>query len=280
MKRFLVLLAANIFLFSTAFAQSDMDLTKYSSLKAVDDQVQDITDAVHSGMNVLDWTDGSGPTLFRVSVDVFAGFGSFDALPEIGLKDSGIAPGALGVQGGFGTAGLEAYVRYFPELTVSDVDVSSIGFGLKYEISKIMPIPMLPSTSVYVDYNTLSFGVNATRKGSVPYSGNNGTTNVSYEAKSGIDMAFSTINIGLIASYDLVLVRFYGKLAYEIGSTDIDWNYVTAVSETEYEIRKNSDEFTNSGLRYGVGMSLFGIKAEAGGRGSNLYFGVGYGISI
>lgn len=277
--RNLITLLISIFLVSAVFAQGDLDFTKYATnLDAVEDEVQNLTDAVHAGMNVLDWTDGSCPSVFRFSVGVFAGFGSFDAHPEIGLDEKGMTPSGLGIQGGFGTAGFEAYIRFFPEIEMSDVKYKSLGFGLKYGLSDMIPIPMFPAVGIYCDYNTLNFGVNGKRD--VMYEGGASPVKAG-EIGAGVDMAFSTINIGLIVSKDLVALRIYGKLAYEIGKTEIDWKTSQAISATEISAEQTkSDEFTNSGLRYGVGISLFGIKAEAGGRGSNLYVGVGYGISI
>jgi hypothetical protein len=274
------MLLISIFLVSTVFAQGDLDFTKYAdNLDTVEDEVQNLTDAVHAGMNVLDWTDGSCPSVFRFSVGVFAGFGSFDAQKEIGLDEKGITPSGMGIQGGFGTAGFEAYIRFFPEIEMSNVKYKSLGFGLKYELSDMIPIPTFPAVGIYCDYNTLNFGVNGKRD--VMYEEVGQDPVKAGEIGAGVDMAFSTINIGLIVSKDLVALRIYGKLAYEIGKTNIDWKTSQALSDAEISAEQTkSDEFTNSGLRYGVGISLFGIKAEAGGRGSNLYVGVGYGISI
>jgi hypothetical protein len=280
MRHFITLLIS-IFLVSTVYAQGDLDFTKYANnLDPVKDEVQNLTDAVHAGMNVLDWTDGSCPSVFRFSVGVFAGFGSFDAQPEIGLDEKGMTPSGLGIQGGFGTAGFEAYIRFFPEIEMSDVKYKSLGFGLKYGLSDMIPIPMFPAVGIYCDYNTLNFGVGGKRD--VMYE-EVGLDPVKVgEVNAGIDMTFSTINIGLIVSKDLVALRIYGKLAYEIGKTEIDWNYASAnsITQDDFITEKDNVEFTNNGLRYGVGISLFGIKAEAGARGSNLYVGVGYGISI
>ena len=36
----------------------------------------------------------------------------------------------------------------------------------------------------------------------------------------------------------------------------------------------------SSNLRYATGLSLFGLKAEIGGRGGNIAYAVGYGISF
>jgi len=233
-------------------------------------------DGIHAGLSALDWTDGSAPSLFRISVGVFTGFGTFSAQEAIGLKEDGITLGSAGLQVGFGTMGFEAYARYFPDFELSGVSLQSMGFGLKYELSKLIPGPLLPATGIYVDYNTLDFGVNKTRTGDVE-----GVPGLSYETKAGIDMSLKTINIGLILSKDLIIVRFYGKLAYELGSTDITWNYATGVvGQPEAIIEEANQEFDNNGLRYGVGLTLLGFRAEVGGRGSHLYLGVGYGLAL
>jgi hypothetical protein len=224
-------------------------------------------------MSALDWTDASAPTLFRFSAGVFTGFGSFDASEKIGLKDGGVALGNIGAQVGFGTAGFEAYARFFPETELSDVKLKTLGFGIKYELSSIVPVPLFPAFGIYADYNTLDFGLNGKRTGVLE-------GNIPYETKAGIDLSLTTINIGVIASKDFILFRIYGKLAYEIGKTDITWNSASGTGGIDYVVLEQNEEFDNNGLRYGVGLTLMGIRAEVGGRGSNLFLGLGYGISI
>lgn len=256
------------------FAQSDLDFTQFSSLMDVEDDVQNVTDGIHAGLSALDWTDASAPKLFRISAGVFTGFGSFDASEDIGLKDGGVALGNVGAQVGFGTAGLEAYARFFPETEFSDVKLKTLGFGLKYELSSIVPVPLFPALGVFADYNTLDFGVDGKRSG-VTTDGN-----IPYETRAGIEMSLTTINIGVIASKDFLLLRVYGKLAYEMGKTDITWNSASGTGGVDYVVVEENEEFDNNGLRYGVGITLMGIRAEVGGRGSNLFLGLGYGISI
>jgi hypothetical protein len=85
----------------------------------------------------------------------------------------------------------------------------------------------------------------------------------------------------VIASKSFLLFSVYGKLAYEIGTTDITWNSVSSSNVAAgYVTVEQNEEFDNNGLRYGVGLTLFGVRAEVGGRGSNLFLGLGYGISI
>ncbi len=275
MKHLMTLLALGILFYGSVFAQSDLDFSKYSNLDAVEDEVQNVTDGIHAGMSALDWTDGSAPSVLGLSVSVFTGFGSFKASEEIGLQDGGIALGNVGAQVGVGTAGIEVYARYFPETEFSDVKLKTLGFGLKYELSKLIPAPMFPAIGLYADYNTLDFGVNTRRTGTLE-------GGVEYSTKAGIDLSLSTINIGVIVSKSLIFVSFYGKLAFEMGNSDITWNSAVASGGVMqgYTILQQSQEFDNNGIRYGVGIKLMGIRAEVGGRGSNLYLGLGYGISI
>jgi len=257
------------------YAQTDIDFSEYTNLDAVEDEVQNVTDGIHAGMSALDWTSGSAPSLLGFSVSVFTGFGSFDASEKIGLEDGGVALGNVGAQVGIGTGGIEAYARFFPETELSDVKLKTLGFGLKYELSKLIPAPMFPAVGVYADYNTLDFGINDTRSGTLD-------GDIKYSTDAGIDMSLTTINVGVIVSKSLILVSFYGKLAYEIGKTDVSWNSVVLSGGTMagYTVVEQSQEFDNNGIRYGVGMTLMGIRAEVGGRGSNLYLGLGYGISL
>lgn len=276
MKLTITIIAALFFLSLPGFAQSDLDLTKYSSIDPIKDDVQNFTDGLHAGLSALDWTDGSAPTLFRISAGVFTGFGSFDASEKIGLESGGVTLGNIGAQVGFGTAGFEVYARYFPQIDISDVQLKTLGFGLKYELSNLVPVPLFPALGVFADYNTLDFGVNATRRGTVP-----DAPMVQYETKAGIDMSFSTVNIGLIASKSFLLFSIYGKVAFEMGKTDITWNSVTSSNVADqYVTVEQNEEIDNNGFRYGVGFTLMGIRAEVGGRGSNLFLGLGYGISI
>lgn len=275
--RKLLLVTIFVFLLSgSSFAQSDMNLTEFGSISSLKKQIEPFTDAFHSGLNVLTFTDASAPSVFGVSVSVFSGFSSIEKNPDIGLKDEGYIISTLGAQAGFGTAGFEIYLRYFPELETSGFKIDAIGFGLKCDLTDMIPVTGFPSTSAYVEYNSQNFSVNKNRSVSV----DDGTgNNVNGTVKSGIDMGFSTINIGAIVGYDLVLLGVYGKLGVELGNTNISWNQAV-VSNGVVVADGNSGDISSTAMRYAIGLTLFGFRAEFGGRGSNTSAGLGYGISF
>ena len=157
-------------------------------------------------------------------------------------------------------------MRYLPEFELSGFKNSTFGAGLKYDISSFLPAPGLPSFSLFADYIQSGFVLNDKQS----FGGN--------DIKKGIDITFSTINIGTVASYDLVITRIYGRLGVELGTTDLKWNFVD--QNNNFSVSKESGDISSTGFRYAVGVVLFGFRAEAGGRGSNLFFGLGYGIGI
>ncbi|KAA3617402.1 MAG: hypothetical protein D8M58_02515 [Calditrichaeota bacterium] len=271
MYKFLHSLLILLLISGVSFAQVDLDLTEYSSVKDLESEFEDFNNGIHAGMSVLDWTDASGPSVFRFSAGVFFGVGSIEKNEAIGIDDDLYFPGGAGIQLGFGTAGFEAYGRFLPELEMSGANVKVLGFGLKYEITDLIPVPAFPATALFADYNTMTFG--ATETNSVTVQG------VTGDVKTGINLDFSTINIGAMMSYDLVVARIYGKLGVELGSTDMTWNQaiVTNGVVVPNEITGTLD---STGFRFAAGLALFGFKVEVGGRGSNLAAGVGYGISI
>lgn len=274
MKRILLSVFSIFLLCNISFAQSDLNFTSFKSFDDLQTQFTDINNAIYGGMNVLDWTDGSGPTLFRISAGLFVGVGKFSANDLIGVTSDGYSPAGVGVQAGFGTAGFEAYARYFPKTDVQGLKLNSLGFGLKYEITKLIPVPLFPSTSIYVDYNTIDFGLNDTRD---VYTSDThqkiGTVN------AGIDMGFKSVNVGAIISYDLLLLRIFGKVAFQSGNTDMNWVYATSSNGSVLSENK-SGTLTDSGLRIAAGVAIFGIRAEVGSSSGNLFAGLGYGISL
>lgn len=253
-----------------SFGQDNLDFSLLTSGE-LEKEVEDLNNGMHAGMSVLDWTDASAPSLFRFSAGVFLGFGAADKNPTIGLKEDVFFPAGAGIQVGFGTAGFEAYARLLPKMETFDYSLNSLGFGLKYEISDMIPAPGLPAIALFADYNTMDFGLNNTN--TVTLEG------VSGDVNTDIALAFSTINIGAIASYDLVVLRVYAKLAVELGSTDIDWNRAV-VSGNSIVAEKTKLSLDSTGFRYAAGLVLFGLRAEIGGRGGNMFAGLGYGISI
>ncbi|HHM02560.1 MAG TPA: hypothetical protein ENJ15_06065 [Caldithrix abyssi] len=275
MKLIFLSLLSLFLLIGTTSAQSDLDFTNFSSLDALADDMDGINNAAYAGMNVLDWTDASGPTLFRISAGVFLGVGSFDQNPAIGLTEDGYLPAGIGLQAGFGTMGFEAYARYFPETEVQGLSLQVLGFGLKYELSDLIPIPAFPAIAIFADYNTMGFAINASRDVYL----SDGVTKAG-TVDSGIDLQFSSINIGAMISYDLLLIRVYAKAAYDIGKTDVSWIYATASSVGSVQESSQTGTLDNAALRLAAGVSIFGIKAEVGTRNGSQFAGLGYGIAF
>ncbi len=271
MYNFLQSLLISLLFLGISFAQGDLDLTQFSSVNDLESEFEDFNNGIHAGMSALDWTDASGPSVFRFSVGIFLGLGSVSKNETIGLEDDAYIPAGAGLQVGFGSAGFEAYGRFLPEVEASGAKLNVLGFGIKYELTDLIPVPAFPATALFADYNTMSFGI--TEKNDVTVNG------VTGEVSTGINLDFSTINIGTMMSYDFVVARIYGKLAVEMGSTEMSWNQAV-LSNGIVVPMDQSGTLESTGFRYAVGLALFGFKAEVGGRGSNMFAGVGYGISI
>ncbi len=269
MLRFLQSLIILFFLAGVSTAQGDLDLTQFSSASDLESEFENFNNGIYAGMSALDWTDASGPSVFRISAGVFMGFGSVEKNKNIGIPDDVYIPGGAGLQVGFGTAGFELYGRFMPEMELSDAKTKTLGFGFKYEITDMFPVPGFPSTALFVDYNSMEMGVNKNRD----------IDGTNQEVKSQIELKFSTINIGAMMSYDFLVARIYGKLAVEMGTTDLSWNSATVLAGNPIE-ETITGELESTGFRYAVGIAAFGFKAEVGGRGENLFAGIGYGISI
>lgn len=290
----LTILALSLAFAGTAFAQKDFSLSKYPKLTgAVEEGVQGFTDGLHGGLNSLEWTDGSGPTLFRIGLQIHVGAGMVPAAPEVGLKDAFPMP-SLGAQLNLGTMGAEGYFRIFPEIDMNGAKYGMIGFGLKYDITDFIPVTGFPSTSAYISYSSLSFSAESEQdiNGTEPVTYQNQTYDAQYSTKvtGKAEISASSFNVGAITSYDLVVLRVFGRVALEMGSSEISWNgaepdknQVSGNPVTGFTIGtkpfKGGNDFGNSSLRIGAGLSLIGIKAEVGYR-SGLYAGVGYGFTF
>jgi len=248
MRQFLTAILVIFLSFGFSFGQfGGLDFSDYSSIADLEKEVEDLNNGFHSGLNVLTWTEASAPSLIGVSVMVFSGFGGVEKNAAIGLKDGSFVIGAAGLQVGVGTAGFEAFARFSPEMDLGDLKIDALGFGLKYDISDMIPAPGFPSTSLFVDYNSQNISVNK------------------------IEMGLSSINIGTIVGYDFIVIAVYGKLGVELGNTEITWD--TPAGEI-------SGDLDNTGFRYALGLTLFGFRAEVGGRGASTSVGLGYGISF
>ncbi len=283
----LIVLAFSLVFAGSAFAQADLDLSQYQKLTgAAEDGVQGMTDGLHAGLNSLEWTDGSGPDVFRLGISLYTGLGTIPAEPAIGLKDDAYFP-SFGGQVNLGTMGAEVYFRMFPKIDASGVEYGTWGVGAKYDITDFIPVTGFPSTSAYVSYSSFAFSVTDSRTVDGEYEVAPGLTypySVPVDSKAEINA--SSFNIGAITSYDLVIVRVFGRVALEMASSEVKWNTVipdgTINVQTQTANTKpfeGGNDFGNSGLRLGAGLSLIGIKAEVGYR-SGLYAGLGYGITF
>ena len=248
MRQFLTTILVIFMFFGLSFGQfGGLDFSDYSSIGDLEKEVEDLTNGFHSGMNVLTWTEASAPSVIGVSVNVFSGFGGIEKNAAIGLKDGSFVIGTAGIQAGLGTAGFEVFARFLPEMDLGDLKIGALGFGLKYDISDMIPAPGFPSTSLFVDYNSQDISIN------------------------DIEMGLSSINIGTILGYDFIVIGVYGKLGVELGNTEITWD--TPAGEI-------SGDLESTGFRYALGLTLFGFRAEFGGRGASTSVGLGYGISF
>lgn len=244
------------------------------------DGIQSLTDGLQGGLSSLEWTDGSGPTLFRISVGVYAGLGSYEEAKSIGIDKAGMVPSA-GIQVGLGTMGAEGYFRMLPSLTFGDASIGSMGFGLKYDLTSLIPVVGFPSTSAYVGYGTINAKFETTVE-KVTANVQGTPTEVTVGKKVSAEIKSSTFNMGVITSYDLVILRVFARAAFEAGNSDLDWAGFEPVvngNSASFSEWKSNETFGNSGMRLGVGLSLFGIKAEVGTR-NGLYAGAGYGFSF
>jgi hypothetical protein len=236
-------------------------------------RVENFNNSIHAGMSSLEWDEAAAPSVFGISAKAFMAFSSLKKEPLIGMKKDGFTLSAYGLQAGFGTAGVEGYVRFLPEVNTSGADVGVLGFGLKYDISDLIPAPALPAISVYASYNTQSLGATQNRNYTVQ--------GITEKVKTAVKFDFSTINFGVITGYDLILLSIYAKAGFELGSTDVSWE-IPAPNSTNTGLvsDKSTRTIDSSNIRYAAGVSIFGIKLEIGGRGSNISAGAGYGISF
>lgn len=273
MKQFLQIVCLLILFSGISFAQGDLDLSDFNSVKALEDDMEPFLNAFQSGLSVLTWTSGDAPDVFGISIGAFAGFGSIEKNPAIGIPKDVFFPSTLGIQLGLGTAGFEAYARFAPEIDTDGASVDGFGIGLKYDISDLIPVSGFPSASAYVEYNTMNFGIS----GSTVYTDQ--TTNLSGTISNDIELGFSTINVGAVVGYDLVILGVYGKIGVEMGNSELSWT-TGAVSNGIIVADTQKGDISNTNLRYAVGLSLLGIKAEIGGRGASTAIGLGYGISF
>lgn len=260
-----------LFFSGFSFAQlGDLDLSTFSDSKVLEEKFEGFNNGIHASMSALEWDNASAPDVLGFSAKVFLAGSLIEAEPSLGLSED-VPVGVLGAQVGFGTMGYEIYVRFLPELETDGADVGMLGFGLKYDLSDLIPIPALPSLSAYGSYNSMSLKI-------TPQYTVQGQT-----VKSTISSDFSTINVGVIAGYDFIILNVYGKAGLEMGTTELEWEFVdqdASMQQGQPVLEKKSHEISSTSFRYAVGLSLFGFKLEGSGRGTSLAYAVGYGISF
>ncbi len=265
MKKIILILFITLFCTGTAFSMDTLDFSDYDSINVIKPQVEDLNRSVYTGMNTLTWTSADAPTVFGFNVGLVSGFSSFKANPDIGIEKDGYLPTIAALQVGLGTAGFEAYGRVLPEMELgSDIKAQALGFGLKYNLSGLFDVPGLPDFALFGEYNTYDLKQN--RDITTDY----GTIN------SGIDLKFKSTNFGVLISKSFAILGIYGKAGIQSGVTDMQWN--RALSDGTADMV--TGDFSDSQFAYAVGLTFVGIKAEAGARGSNYSFGLGWGIGF
>lgn len=263
MKKLVLSLLIVLFSAGSAFSMDTLDFTDYDSVDQIESQFKDFNRSVYAGMNMLTWTSADTPTLLGINFNIVAGFGSFEASPAIGIDEDGILPTGAAFQVGFGAAGFEAYTRVLPEVELgSDIKAKIFGFGLEYQLSNLIPVPGFPDIAIFGEYNTL--GLKQDREIATGYG----------SIDSGVDLKFKSTNFGVVISKSLAILRIYGKAGIQSGSTDMMWNQAAEGGITN-TIR---GDISDSQLAYAFGLSIAGLKAEVGARGSNLGFGLGWGM--
>lgn len=263
----IVLMSVMLVLLSigTAFSMDGLDFSDFGSVGEIESDFEDFNRAVYAGINTLTWTGAEAPTTFGIGFGLVTGFGSFKANPVIGIEESGVLPASGAFQVGFGTAGFEAYARFLPEVEItSDIKTRLFGVGLKYELPGLFDGPGLPDLAIFAEYNTLELKQDKeidTQYGMID---------------SGIDLKFKSANAGILISEDFEFIRIYGKAGIQSGTTDMMWNQALEDGLTN----RIEGNISDTAFAYAVGISFAGLKAEVGGRGSNLGFGLGWGLQF
>jgi hypothetical protein len=265
MKKLALILFIVLFSTGSAFSMDTLDFSDFDSVDMIETHFSDLNRSVYASINTLTWSSADAPSVFGFNVGLVAGFGSFDANTELGIEDKGILPAFTALQAGFGTAGFEAYARALPEMELgSDIKARTLGFGLKYELSNLFPTRGFPDVSLFGEYNTYSLMQNRdimTEFGTID---------------SGIDLDFESTNFGVLIGKSFPAVSVYGKAGYQSGTTDLAWNQALEGGITN----RVEGNLSDSQFAYAVGLSFAGIKVEAGARGSNYAFGLGWGFGF
>lgn len=241
------------------------NFSDFDSIDQIEPYFDELNRSVYAGANTLTWSSADAPSVIGFNVNLVAGFCRLDASPELGIDDKGTLPAFTALQAGMGTAGFEAYARVLPEMELgSDIKIQALGFGLKYELSDLFPVPGFPDIALFGEYNTYGMKQNkdiATEFGTI---------------SSGIDLDFKSANFGILVGKSLAIMNIYGKAGYQFGTTDLAWNQALPGGITN----RIEGDISDGQFAYAIGLSIAGLKAEAAARGSNFAFGLGWGFGF
>ena len=126
--------------------------------------------------------------------------------------------------------GLGAYVRgaYVPKSFIgTDNDLTILGFGVGWEITKILPIPLI-KISAYANYHTLR-GID--------------------------DFEFSSLSFQAVAWLSLPLIKPFAEIGISNGSLEIKNNDVN----NALTILGQDNTFSSTQIRTAIGAELFGF---------------------
>lgn len=240
----LTLLVLMTFAFGIVQAQT----FDFSKIVLSQSNKDDMAGWMAAGSGGMMWTTASAPSTFGFRVGVFANAGKTPELPAQADVPSYFVNSA-GVFVAVGTMGFEGIFRILPV-----EQVNSMGFGLKYEFTNLIPLPPgIPvSLAGYFDYS--KFG---------------------YKEKDN-DFSSTNSSFGVIASGDLILIKAYGRLGYEMGTAEFKYTYKSGTILGDIPI---AGEGESNGIRAAAGLSLGLFDVEVGTR-NGLYFGLGASIGF
>lgn len=201
------------------------------------------------GYSALMWNSASSPDVFGIQFGVFAAGSAF---PEVAnVPTPSFMPNNLGLFVSAGTLGFEAKLRILP----TDY-VNSLGFGLKYDVSTLLPLPPgIPlSLSGYFDYNKVKLG--------------------SDEKTGYIDGKATTF--GVLVGTKVLIGGVYARVGYEMSSADIV--YTPSIAGIPASATQTVPVESN-GLRLAVGGNIMMFDFEVGTR-DQFYYALGLSFGI
>lgn len=115
----------------------------------------------------------------------------------------------------------EVMVRYMPNISLGDMDMGLMGFGVKHDIKQWIPVvSKLPfDMSAYFGYTKLNVDVALDLKADagVP---NQTENNGNYDPQS-MSLETKATTLGLILSKKLLMLTFYGAANYQMSNTNV-----------------------------------------------------------